>query len=155
MKKICKKTQKTLKNLKKTLEFLLILYYYVLSSLPKLNMEIEFMIYGVLEMEIMNSIWSLHEKNEDSNISVADIVESLGNNEIERAYTTIKTVMDRLVSKDILVRYKDGKKFFYRSTIDRNEAAKQSIEEVSKLFFNGNQIQMLRFIEQGCETVLV
>jgi len=155
MKKICKKTQKTLKNLKKTLEFLLILYYYVLSSLPKLNMEIEFMIYGVLEMEIMNSIWSLHEKNEDSNISVADIVESLGNNEIERAYTTIKTVMDRLVSKDILVRYKDGKKFFYRSTIDRNEAAKQSIEEVSNLFFNGNQIQMLRFIEQGCETVLV
>jgi len=113
------------------------------------------MIYGVLEMEIMNSIWSLHEKNEDSNISVADIVESLGNNEIERAYTTIKTVMDRLVSKDILVRYKDGKKFFYRSTIDRNEAAKQSIEEVSNLFFNGNQIQMLRFIEQGCETVLV
>jgi len=113
------------------------------------------MIYGILEMEIMNSIWSLHEKNEDMNISVADIVETLGNNEIERAYTTIKTVMDRLVSKEILVRYKDGKKFFYRSTVDRSEAAKQSIEVVSNQFFNGNPINMLRFIEQGCESLSV
>jgi len=115
----------------------------------------KFMIYGILEMEIMNSIWSLHEKNEDMNISVADIVETLGNNEIERAYTTIKTVMDRLVSKEILVRYKDGKKFFYRSTVDRSEAAKQSIEVVSNQFFNGNPINMLRFIEQGCESLSV
>ena len=106
-------------------------------------------------MEIMNSIWSLHEKNEDMNISVADIVETLNNNEIERAYTTIKTVMDRLVSKETLVRYKDGKKFFYRSTIDRSEAAKKSVEEVSRQFFNGNPINLMRFIEQGCETILV
>ena len=104
-------------------------------------------------MEIMNSIWSLHEQNEDSNISVSDIVEALGNNEIDRAYTTIKTVMDRLVSKDILVRYKDGKKFFYRSTIDRTESAKQSVDEIARQYFNGSQIQMLRFIEQGCEII--
>lgn len=113
------------------------------------------MIYGVLEIEIMNCLWGLQEKNEDANISVADIVDFLNENNISRAYTTIKTVMDRLVSKDILVRYRFGKKFFYRSTIDREEAKKQSLETVSKQLFEGNYVQMLRFVEKQCEHLLV
>lgn len=113
------------------------------------------MSYGVLEIEIMNSIWNLHEKDEDANISVSDIVDSLNDNEVSRAYTTIKTVMDRLVAKGILVRYRNNKKFFYRSTLDKNEAAKKAIEDVSSRFFGGNSIQMLRFIEKECEHLLV
>lgn len=113
------------------------------------------MIYGVLETEIMNSVWSLQEQNEDGNISVADIVESLGDNDIQRAYTTIKTVMDRLVSKDVLVRYRFGKKFFYRSTIDREEAKKDCLNTISRQFFNGNYVQMFRFVEKECEKLLV
>lgn len=113
------------------------------------------MFYGVLEMGIMNAVWSLQELNEDVNISVSDVVESLNNNEIERAYTTIKTVMDRLVSKGILVRYRSGKKFFYRSTIDKHEASKKAVDTLSSQFFNGNYIQMLRFIEKECEHLLV
>ncbi|MFA7658957.1 MAG: BlaI/MecI/CopY family transcriptional regulator [Candidatus Gastranaerophilaceae bacterium] len=113
------------------------------------------MIYGVLEIEIMNSIWYLQDQDEDANISVADIVEHLDENKVARAYTTIKTVMDRLVSKGVLVRYRNGKKFFYRSTVDKSEAAKKSIAEVSNQFFNGNPLQMLRFIEKECENVLV
>lgn len=113
------------------------------------------MIYGVLEIEIMNAIWNLQDQDEDANISVSNIVESLGNNEVERAYTTIKTVMDRLVSKDILVRYKDGKKFFYRSAVDRDEAAKKAVEDVAGQFFSGSYSAMLRFIEKECEYLLV
>ncbi len=113
------------------------------------------MVYGILEIEIMNSIWNLQTLNEDANISVADIVDSLNSNNVERAYTTIKTVMDRLVSKDILVRYRSGKKYFYRTTIDKNEAAKKAIEDISNQFFDGNYIQMLRFIENKCEPLLV
>lgn len=113
------------------------------------------MLYGVLEIEIMNCIWSLQEKNEDANISVTDIVKSLNKNDVDRAYTTIKTVMDRLVSKEILVRYKDGKKFFYRSTVDREEAAKQALDKVSEQFFGGSYVGMLRFIERECDSLLV
>ncbi len=109
------------------------------------------MIYGILEIEIMNSMWNIQAQNEDANISVADIVESLGNNEVERAYTTIKTVMDRLVQKGILVRYKSGKKFFYQTTIDREEATKQAVKTLSSQFFNNDNISMLRFIEKECE----
>lgn len=113
------------------------------------------MFYGVLEMGIMNAVWALQEQNEDANISVSDVVESLGNNDIDRAYTTIKTVMDRLVSKGILVRYRNGKKFFYRSAIDKNEAAKKAIDMVSSQLFDGNYVKMLRFIEKECEQLLV
>lgn len=113
------------------------------------------MFYGILEIEILNVIWNLQEQDEDGNIAVSDIVDALNNNSIDRAYTTIKTVMDRLVSKDILVRYRNGKKFFYRSTIDREEAAKSAIRTISEQFFDGSSIKMLRFIEKECENLLV
>lgn len=113
------------------------------------------MFYGALEMSIMNALWALQEKNEDANISVSDIVEGLNDNDTERAYTTIKTVMDRLVTKGVLVRYKDGKKFYYKSTLDRNEATKKVIETVSNQFFDGSHVKLLRFIERECEPLLV
>lgn len=112
------------------------------------------MFYGILEIEIMNTLWNLHEQNEDANVSVTDIVQALSDNSIERAYTTIKTVMDRLVIKGILVRYRNNKKFFYRCIMDRDEASKNAIENVAKQFFNGSHVQMLRFIERECESLL-
>ena len=113
------------------------------------------MIYGVLEIEILSSVWDMQERDEDANISVSDVVEALNRNEVNRAYTTVKTVMDRLVAKDILVRYKNNKKFFYRTTIDRDEAAKSAIEAVADQFFENNYVKMLRFVEKECEHLLV
>ena len=112
------------------------------------------MICGILEIEIMNSMWTLTEQDDDRNISVADIVEHLKSVNIERAYTTIKTVMDRLTSKDMLVRYRNEKKFFYRSTLDREEMARETLKEISNHFFKGSQVEMLRFIEKECESHL-
>ena len=113
------------------------------------------MIYGLLEIEIMNAIWEIQQNNEDADISITDILQALMKNKVERAYTTIKTVMDRLVTKGILVRYKSEKKFFYKSTIDKNEASKKAIEMVSNQFFKGNYVQMIRFMEKECENLLV
>lgn len=113
------------------------------------------MISGLLEIEIMNAVWALQKQDEDMNISVGDVVEYLGKIDVSRAYTTIKTVMDRLSSKDLLVRYRDGKKFYYRSTFDKEEIARDTLKEISEQFFNGNYIQMLRFVEQQCESILV
>ena len=54
------------------------------------------MVCGKLEIDILNSFWSLTKDNEDRDVSIQDIVDDLSANGIERAYTTIKTVMDRL-----------------------------------------------------------
>jgi len=110
---------------------------------------------GILEFEIMNAIWAIFEEDEDKNLSIGDVVDFLESHGISRAYTTIKTVMDRLVTKGVLARFKSGKKFFYVTTISRFEAAKQAVEETSQQFFNGNHIDMIRFIEQNCEITCV
>lgn len=113
------------------------------------------MISGLLEIEILNSIWALQKQDEDANISVADIVAHLEKNNVPRAYTTIKTVMDRLSSKDLLVRYRDGKKFYYRSTFDREEIARETLKEVAQNFFSGDYVHMLKFAQKQCENLLV
>ena len=105
---------------------------------------------GSLEIEILNSVWKLQSIDEDMNISVKDIVNDMSANGMKRAYTTVKTVMDRLSSKELLVRYRTGKKFFYKTVMDKNEMAIAAIKEISSQFFNGDDRAMMQFIESEC-----
>lgn len=110
---------------------------------------------GSLEIEILNTFWNMTADNEDLDISIQDIVDNLSENGTQRAYTTIKTVMDRLVSKSILVRYKVGKKFFYKTTMDRREMALDMLKEFTDNFFNGDYANMMRFVEREMVEILV
>lgn len=102
---------------------------------------------GTLEIDILNSIWDLTNNGEDNDISIQDVVDYLSKKGIERAYTTIKTVMDRLTVKSILVRYRVGKKFFYKATMQKEEMAIDAVNEVINNFFEGNSSSLIRFIE--------
>ena len=113
------------------------------------------MVYGSLEIEILNTFWDLTSVDEDADISIQDIVDSMSKSGTQRAYTTIKTVMDRLVSKSILVRYKSGKKFFYKVTMDKREMALDMMKEFAANFFNGNIADMVRFVEKETAEMLV
>lgn len=110
---------------------------------------------GSLEIEILNTFWNLTSENEDMDISIQDVVDELSKNGLNRAYTTIKTVMDRLVSKSILVRYKSGKKFFYKATMDKREMALDMLKEFTNNFFGGNTSEMVRFVERETVELLV
>ena len=113
------------------------------------------MVCGSLEIEILNSFWNLTAIDEDRDISIQDVVDDLSSNGTQRAYTTIKTVMDRLVTKSILVRYKVGKKFFYKATMDRREMALDMLKEFTNNFFDGNYADMMRFVEKEMDELLV
>ena len=63
--------------------------------------------------------------------------------------------MDRLVTKSILVRYKVGKKFFYKATMDKREMALDMLNEFTRDFFNGNYADMVRFVEHETVELLV
>lgn len=102
---------------------------------------------GTLEIDILNSIWDLTSVEEDKDISIQDVVDHLSQNGIERAYTTIKTVMDRLTVKSILVRYRVGKKFFYKAAMQREEMAIEAVKDVIDNFFGGNSASLIRFVE--------
>ncbi len=112
-----------------------------------------YMACGKLEIDILNSVWNLTSEEENTDISIQDVVDNLSSNGVKRAYTTIKTVMDRLTAKSILVRYKVGKKFFYSATMNRDEMARDCIKEISEQFFNGNSSKMIRFIENQFELI--
>ncbi len=101
---------------------------------------------GTLEIDILNSIWALTEKS-DIDITIQDVVDDLSKKGIERAYTTIKTVMDRLTTKSILVRYRSGKKFYYKATLQKEEMAMQAVDKILVNFFNGNGIELIHFVE--------
>ena len=103
---------------------------------------------GTLEIDILNSIWDLTNNGEDNDISIQDVVDELSRKGIERAYTTIKTVMDRLTVKSILVRYRVGKKFFYKATMQREEMALDAVNEVINNFFAGDSTSLIRFVEE-------
>jgi predicted transcriptional regulator len=115
----------------------------------------EYMVCGKLEIDILNSFWNLTANDEDRDISIQDIVDELALNGIERAYTTIKTVMDRLTVKSVLVRYKVGKKFYYKATMNRNEMAMDAVKTVAEQFFNGNYVELIKFVEKNTQNVLV
>lgn len=113
------------------------------------------MICGSLEIEILNTLWKLSAADEDKDISIQDIVDEMSDNGVQRAYTTIKTVMDRLVTKSVLVRYKSGKKFFYRAATDKREMALDMLREFTANFFDGNYAKMMRFIEKEMSGLLI
>lgn len=113
------------------------------------------MVCGRLEIDILNSFWNLTEGNEDRDISIQDIVDDLSTNGLERAYTTIKTVMDRLTVKSILVRYKSGKKFFYKAAMSKDEMACEAVKNVAEQFFNGDYERLIKFAENKVQNIMV
>ncbi len=113
------------------------------------------MVCGSLEIDILNSIWRMTEESEDRDISIQDIVDDLSQSGIDRAYTTIKTVMDRLTVKSVLVRYRVGKKFFYKAAMTKDEMARNSIKLIAEQFFNGNYFSLMHFLEKECDTALI
>ncbi|MFR1672386.1 MAG: BlaI/MecI/CopY family transcriptional regulator [Candidatus Gastranaerophilaceae bacterium] len=112
------------------------------------------MVCGKLEIDILNSFWNLTSEDEDRDISIQDIVDDLSANGIERAYTTIKTVMDRLTVKSILVRYKVGKKFFYKAAMNKREMSLEAVKTLADQFFEGDYAKLLRFIESECSLLV-
>ena len=111
------------------------------------------MVCGKLEIDILNSVWNMTEECEDADISIQDVVDDLARNGIKRAYTTIKTVMDRLTVKSILVRYKVGKKFYYKAAMNKRDMAVESVQEVADQFFGGDYAGMIHFIEREFELI--
>ncbi len=112
------------------------------------------MVCGKLEIDILNSFWSLASADEDADISIQDVVDALSHQGTHRAYTTIKTVMDRLVAKSVLVRYKSGKKFFYKAAMNHSEMAMESVNRLVEQFFEGDYTKLLRFVESECPQLI-
>jgi predicted transcriptional regulator len=75
---------------------------------------------GDLQAEVMAAVWELGEARVDD-------VRARQPAARRSAYTTIQTVMNRLVERGLLVRQREGKAFVYRPRYDEAEYLSRSI----------------------------
>lgn len=110
--------------------------------------------HGTLENEILNAIWSMEESGTiRKDVSVSDVLDKINQNGNIRAYTTVKTVMDRLVEKKLLKRQKSGKKFCYVSVESREQMAATAINKLAGQYFNNDMRSLMRALEKQCQGV--
>ena len=109
--------------------------------------------HGTLESAILSVLWKLEEEGSFTH-SVKDVYETINtlSNE-KKAYTTIKTVMDRLYEKNILMRVKQGRKFFYRTSFSNRDAIINSLNEIALRYCQGDikkLDQIINSINEPC-----
>ena len=105
--------------------------------------------HGRLENLIMNVVWN-NSDNFEGLMSVNQVWENLNLLNINKkwAYTTVKTVLDRLVDKGMLDRVKCGKKFNYCTIMPRNEMAEKALKKVALEYFSNDFLEMAKFVKE-------
>jgi predicted transcriptional regulator len=109
---------------------------------------------GDLENIIMNALWNM-EENDQNSLGVAEILDKINTKKQNWAYTTIKTVVDRLVDKGLVKRFKSGKKYFYQTTIPRYASGEEAIKKLARQYYNDDVEQLLKAVEKVYHEALV
>lgn len=94
-----------------------------------------------VEMEIMNHLWEMKKPT-----SVRELLETY--DEPKPAYTTIGTYMKILTQKGFVIPEKhkdDGKTYFFRPLISREEYRRRVMSEVKDTFFGGSISSLVRY----------
>jgi BlaI family transcriptional regulator, penicillinase repressor len=62
------------------------------------------------------------------------------------AYTTVKTLMDRMVKKGLLETERIRNLYLYRSAITRSQAQQSEVSKILKRAFSGSTTPMMQFL---------
>ena len=81
-------------------------------------------LFGSLEADIIALIWQRREA------SARDIFEDLRDQGQRISYGAVKTVLDRLVKKQILARSMIGNQYVYEAILDREEFTRSAVREI-------------------------
>jgi predicted transcriptional regulator len=92
-----------------------------------------------LELACLKALWQLQEGN------VRAVQEVVARSR-PLAYTTIMTVLDRLVRKGKLTRRKVGRAFIYSPEASRDTMRHAAVRELLEGFFDGSEAELLIFL---------
>ena len=92
-----------------------------------------------VEWKLMNAVWKGHP------VTARGVAERLRGNE-QWAYTTIKTMLTRLVSKGALTERKEGKTSLYEPLISRQKARAGAIGALAADAFDGAFGSLMHFL---------
>jgi predicted transcriptional regulator len=93
-----------------------------------------------LELLCLKALWSLGEGNVKDVLQIVMQTRSL-------AYTTIMTVLDRLVRKGKVSRRKVGRAFVYKPEASRDQMRRAALREFLDGFFDGSERELIAFLE--------
>jgi BlaI family penicillinase repressor len=92
-----------------------------------------------LELLCLKSLWSLGEGNVKDVLQIVTQTRSL-------AYTTVMTVLDRLVRKGKVSRRKVGRAFVYTPEASRDQMRRAALREFLDAFFDGSERELIAFL---------
>ncbi len=94
-----------------------------------------------LELLCLQALWTLEEGN-------VKAVRQIVSQSRPLAYTTIMTVLDRLVRKGKLARRKVGRAFVYSPQTSRDAIRRAAVRELLDGFFDGSEAALLTFLRE-------
>ena len=97
-----------------------------------------------LELLCLRALWSLGEGN-------VKAVRQIVAESRPLAYTTIMTVLDRLVRKGMLARRKVGRSFAYAPQATLDAARRAAVRELLDGYFDGSAEELLQFLQRRPE----
>ncbi|PWJ27282.1 putative transcriptional regulator [Branchiibius hedensis] len=99
---------------------------------------------GELERQLMEVLWAAEPGARLSSRQVQERMDPAQ----ERAYTTIKTVLDRLVEKGVVQRHRDGRVWRYRARASRQSLTAESLRSVlGDIESSDRSTALLHFLE--------
>ena len=101
-----------------------------------------------LELACLKALWSLEEGNVRAVQQIVALSRPL-------AYTTIMTVLDRLVRKGKLTRRKVGRSFVYCPADTRDTLRRVAVRELLDGFFDGSEDALLDFLRPAAVVAAV
>jgi predicted transcriptional regulator len=97
-----------------------------------------------LELLCLSALWTLEEGD------VKAVREMVAQSR-PLAYTTIMTVLDRLVRKGMLGRRKVGRRFVYAPQATRDAARRAAVRELLDGYFDGSEEELRQFLQKKPE----
>jgi predicted transcriptional regulator len=101
---------------------------------------------GELEGQVMRVLWDIQEG------AVQDVSARLDTGK-NLAYTTVMTVLSRLVEKGFLSREKRGRAYVYRPTVSQQSIADSALQLVVDRFFDGVNTRAVAHLLGAAEDV--
>lgn len=93
--------------------------------------------FGELELSIIKIV------RESGRVTVREVYDTLGS---KGGYTTIMTVMSRLVEKEELSREKEGKQYVYWAAPIKESASKKFLKRIQDKIFGGKKLAMVSYL---------
>ncbi len=93
-----------------------------------------------LELRCLRALWTLGHGN------VSEVQQALAP-EKALAYTTVMTLLERLLRKGNVSRRKSGRAFVYSPAVTRETLRRVAVRQLTETFFDGSETALLRYLE--------